>query len=122
MQKLFSPKYSLDSVAIAVSAVAFIQVLYQFIVGKHYIIPTALLCVCIIFGNLGRYGLADRVWAKHILFWLSVILSALLFFGCFYAQTPKVVLGAAFLPVFIALFLLFAFLTFQYQRSNKLVL
>lgn len=122
MKKLLSPKYSLEMTAIAISAVAFVQVLYQFIVGRHYIIPTMILFICVLFGNLGRHGLNDKLWAKHVLFWFGVILSSFLFFGIFFAQTPKQVLGGAFLPVFIALFALYAFLTLQYKRTNKLAL
>lgn len=122
MKKLLSPKHTLEMTAAAISAVAFVQVLYQFIFGRHYIIPTMILFVCILFGNLARHGMRGALWAKHMLFWFGVILSGLLFFGIFFAQTPKVVLGQAFLPTFIALFVLFAFLTFQYKRSNQLTL
>jgi len=122
MKQLFSLRHSLELTAIAISAVAFVQVLYQFVVGKHFVIPTAILFICVLFGNLARYGVRGMLWAKHILFWFGFILSCYLFFAIFFAQRFRVILGDAFLPIFIVLFALFAFLTLQYKRANKLTL
>lgn len=120
MKKLFSLKHSLELVASFISAVAFVQVLYQFIVGKHFVIPTAILFVCVLFGNLARYGMRGASWAKHVLFWFGFIFSCYLFFAIFFAQRFRVMLEGAFLPVFIVLFALFAFLTVGYKQKNNL--
>ncbi len=122
MGKLFSLKYSLEAIATLIAAVAFVQVLYQFVIGKHFIIPTAILFICVLFGNLARYGLRDAAWAKHMLFWFGFIFSSYLFFAIFFAKTFRVWMGAAFEPVFIVLFLVVAFLTFQYKCRNSLAL
>lgn len=122
MSKLFSLKYSMELLAVLVSFAAFLQVLYQFVVGKHFVIPTAILLVCILFGNLARYGLRDALWAKHILFWIGFTLSCYLFFALFHAQTFPRVMGNAFLPVFVPLFLVVAALTVFYKKTNNLKL
>jgi hypothetical protein len=105
-----------------VAFAAFLQVLYQFIVGKHFIIPTAILLVCVLFGNLARYGLRDALWAKHILFWYGFILSCYLFFALFWAAAFRRILGDAFLPVFVPLFVVVAVLTVFYKKTNNLKL
>lgn len=120
MSKLFSLKHSLELLAALIALVALAQVLYQFIVGQHYIIPTMILVPCILFGNLARHGLLGAAWAKHILFWFGCVLSCLLFFALFFAQTPPRILGAAFLPVFIPLFAAMVFLTTSYKKRNNI--
>ena len=122
MKSLFSLRHSLELTAVIIAAVSFVQVLYQFVIGKHFVIPTAILFICVLFGNLARYGMRGAAWAKHLLFWFGFIFSCYLFFAIFFAQRFRVIFGDAFLPIFIALFVLFAFLTLQYKRANKLAL
>lgn len=119
---MFSLKNSMELVATLIAAIALLQVLYQFVIGKHFVIPTAILFICVLFGNLARYGLRGALWAKHMLFWLGFIFSCYLFFAIFFAQRFRVMLEGAFLPVFVVLFVLFAFLTVQYKQKNKLKL
>lgn len=120
MSKLFSLKNSLDTVALLIASVALVQVFYQFIIGKHFIIPTAILFICILFGNLARYGIGGALWAKRMLFWFGFLVSCYLFFALFHAQTFPRVMGSAFLPVFITLFVVFAALTALYKKANNL--
>lgn len=111
---------SLDWVAALIALIAIGAVLYTFVVGRHYIIPTAILVPALLFGNLARCGLQGRRWAKELLFWIGVLFTAHLFFALFFAQTPRALLGAAFEPVCGALFLLSAFTVTQYARRNAL--
>jgi len=120
MKNLFSIKNTWDLIAVLVALLAFAAALYQFTIGRHYIIPTAILVWTVLFGNLASYGLKGERWAKHILFWFGFLVSCMGFMGIFFAQRPKEILGGFFLPVWIAGFLLVAWLTWQYRRSNRL--
>jgi len=95
-------------------------VLHTFIVGKHYVIPTMILFVAVTFGNLARSGYRGQAWAKHVLFWIFFVLTCHLFFALFYAARPRELLGAAFVPVYGVLFVVFGLLVFQYGRQNQL--
>ena len=120
MKKWFSLQYSLDTVA-AIAAVAGIAgVLQTFIIGKHFIIPTMLLAVTILFANLARFGYRDNAFAKNLLFWFGILITCHAFFALFWAKTPREILGGAFLPVYGSVFIIFAFLSWQYARRNKL--
>ena len=112
----------MELVAVLIAAVALVQVFYQFIVGKHFIIPTAILFIRILFGNLARYGMQGALWAKRMLFWFGLLVSCYLFFALFHAQTFPQMMGSAFLPVFIVLFVVFSTLTALYKSSNALSL
>ena len=120
MNKVFSLRYSLDTVAALLAIAGFVGVLQTFIIGKHYIIPTMLLTVTILLGNIARAGYRDNLVAKQILFWLGVLLTCHAFFALFWAHTPREVLGSAFYPVYGILFVLFAYLTWQYSRHNRI--
>ena len=122
MKNVFSLKNSMEIFAIVIAAAAFIQVLYQFAIEEHFVIPTAILFICVLFANLARYGLKGALWAKHILFWLGFIFTWYFFFAIFFAQRFRVWLGDAFEVVFVILFLVVAFLTVQYKRKNELEL
>lgn len=111
---------SLDWAAAVIALVALGAVLYTFIIGRHYIIPTAILVPALLFGNLARHGLAGRRWAKELLFWIGVLFTAHTFFALFFAQTPRALLGAAFEPVCGVVFALSAFTVTQYARRNAL--
>lgn len=111
---------SLDWVAALIALLALGAVLYTFAIGRHYIIPTAILVPALLFGNLARFGLQGRRWAKELLFWIGVLFTAHLFFALFFAQTPRALLGAAFEPLCGALLLLSAFTVTEYARRNAL--
>lgn len=120
VRNLLSLKNSMDSVALLIAAAAFVAVLQSFIIGRHYIIPTAILCLAVLFGNLARYGFQGQRWAKHILFWLGSILTLHFFFALFWSKRYREWLGDAFEPVCGVLVLLLAFLVFQYAKKNEL--
>ncbi|HSG90505.1 MAG TPA: hypothetical protein VLA56_14915 [Pseudomonadales bacterium] len=111
---------SLDWVAALISVVALLAVLQTFAIGRHYIIPTAILVPTVLFGNLARFGLSGRRWAKEILFWIGVIFTAHTFFALFFAKTPRELLGAAFEPVCALVFVASLFAVVQYARRNRL--
>jgi hypothetical protein len=121
MNKAFSLKYSLDTVAAILTIAGFAGVLQTFIIGKHFVIPTMLLAVTILIGNIARAGYRDNTLAKQILFWLGVLLTCHAFFALFWAKTPRDMLGAAFYPVYGTAFIVFAYLSWQYARLNRIL-
>lgn len=122
MNDALSLKSSWDLLALLAAALSFAAAMYQFVVGQHYMIPTAILLWTVLFGNLARWGLKGQRWAKYVLFWFGVLMTAMAFMGLFFAQQPKVLLGNLFLPVWGALFLVVLWLTWQYKRQNRLAL
>ena len=120
MRKWFSLQYSLDTVAVIVSVAGLAGVLQTFIIGKHFVIPTMLLAATIVFANLARFGYRDNPFAKNVLFWFGVLVTCHAFFALFWAKTPRELLGGAFLPVYGGIFVVFALLTWQYAKRNKL--
>ncbi len=122
MTSTFSLKNTWDLAAAVLAVVTFVAAMYQFVIGQHYMIPTMILFWCVLFGNLARYGLRGTRWAKHVLFWFGFLMTCMSFMGIFMAKQPKETLGAAFLPVAIVIFILVAFLTWQYREKNELEL
>ena len=120
LRKAFTLKYGLETLLVVITAAGMAAVLYQFIVGKHYIIPTVLLVFPLLTGNVARNGYRDRPWAKYSAFWIGVLLTCHGFFAIFHAQTPRRLLGDAFEPVAVVVTLLLAWLTWQYRRRNEL--
>lgn len=120
MSKAFSLKYSLETLCVLLTLMGLAAVLHQFLIGKHFVIPTAILILPLITGNIARAGYRDQAWAKHVAFWLGVLLTCHWFFALFYAQTLRNMLGGAFEPVAGLITLLLGWLTFQYRRSNNL--
>ena len=120
MARLFSLKHSLDLLAALIAIVAFLGVLQTFIIGKHFVIPTMILFLAILFGNLARFAIQDRIWAKHLLFWIFFIATCHAFFALFWAKTPREILGDAFIYVYGADFVLLGFLCWQYAKKNAL--
>jgi len=94
--------------------------LQTFVIGQHYIIPSAILAVTVLLGNVARYGLANHAWAKQILFWCGFLFTAHVFMALFFSKRYREILGDAFEPACGAVFLLFAFLTWQYARRNRI--
>lgn len=111
---------SLELVATFASALGLLAVLYTFILGGHYIIPTAILLDVMILVNLAHFGTQGRRWAKYILFWLFALLCAHTFFAIFWAKTLAEALGGVFLPLYLSVCLLSGALAWQYARSNAL--
>ena len=122
MRKAFTLQYSLETVCVLLTLLGIAAVLHQFIIGRHFIIPTALLIMPLVTGNVARHGYADRLWAKHVAFWIGVLLTCHWFFALFWAQTMRRMLGGAFEAVAVAITLVLAYLTFQYRRRNALSL
>ena len=120
MKRLLSLRYTFDHLAALVAAGAVIGVVQTFVIGKHYLIPTAILVLAVLFGNLARYGYRDRAWAKSVLFWIGVILNFHVFFALFWSVKYRAILGEAFEYVFAPLTLVLAYLLWQYARRNEL--
>lgn len=120
MPRILSFKHSLEFVAALVCVAALAGVLQTFIVGKHYVIPTMILSLAVLFGNLARSGYRGQAWAKHVLFWVFFVLTCHLFFALFFAARPREILGPAFVPVYGVLFVVFGLLVSQYGRLNEL--
>ena len=120
MKRLFSLTYTFDHLAALVAAAAVIGVVQTFVIGKHYLIPTAILVLAVLFGNLARYGYRDQAWAKVVLYWIGVILNFHVFFALFWSVKYRAILGEAFEYVFAPLTLVLAILVWQYARRNEL--
>lgn len=120
IRKAFTLRYSLETLCVLLTLMGLAAVLHQFVIGKHFIIPTVILVLPLITGNVARFGYRDRPWAKHVAFWIGVVATAHWFFAIFYSKTLKAMLGAAWEPVAIAITLVLAYLTWQYRRRNEL--
>ena len=122
MKNLLSLKHSLDLLAAIIAIAALLGVLQTFIIGKHFVIPTMVLVLAVFFGNLARSSMRGERWAKHILFWIFFIATCHAFFALFWAVTPREMLGGAFLYVYGAVFVILAFLSWQYAKRNELLM
>lgn len=111
---------SFDLIFAVLAAAGALATLQTFVVGRHYIIPSVILTVTVLLGNLARWGLRQQVWAKQILFWCGFLFTAHLFMALFFSKRYREILGDAFEPVCGIVFLLFAFLTWQYARGNRI--
>jgi hypothetical protein len=120
MRGKVSLSYSFDLIVAGVAAIAVLAVLQTFVIGRHFIIPTVLLAMAVLLGNLAWQGLQDRPWAKHVLFWCGFVFTCHLFFALFWASRYRELLGVAFVPTAGGLTLVFAYLAFQYARRNRL--
>ena len=121
MKNLLTLKHSLDLLAAIIAIAALLGVLQTFIIGKHFVIPTMVLVLAVFFGNLARSSMRGERWAKHILFWIFFIATCHAFFALFWAVTPREMLGGAFLYVYGAVFVILAFLSWQYAKKNELL-
>ncbi|MCI0516295.1 MAG: hypothetical protein L0Y45_00515 [Woeseiaceae bacterium] len=120
MKRLLSFKYTFDHLAALVAAGAAIGVVQTFVFGKHYLIPTMILVLAVLFGNLARYGYRDRAWAKVVLYWIGVILNFHVLFALFWSVKYRSILGDAFEYVFAPLTVSIAVLLWQYAKQNEL--
>lgn len=96
------------------------SVLFNFVIGKHYIIPTVIMVPTLLMANITWFGLKGELWAKYILCNMATLIAAHAFFGLFWAKTPREMLGDGFYPAYGALFLLMAGLAWTYARANGL--
>lgn len=120
MKNKLSLAYSMEFVAVILATLAALAVLQTFVIGRHFIIPTMILTIAILLGNLARYGYQDRHWAKQLLFWFGVILASHAFFALFWAKAYRRFLGASFEAVCAAIVLIMVFLVWHYARRNRL--
>lgn len=121
MNNKLSLQHSFDLIAATIAVGAFLGVLQTFVIGKHFIIPTMMLFFCVLFGNLARYGLQGRVWAKQILFWIFFIFTWHAFFALFWAKKYREIFGDSFEYVFSGIVLVFAFLLFRYAKKTNIL-
>ncbi len=121
MNKRLSLQHSFDLIAAIIAAMSFLGVLQTFIIGKHFIIPTMILFVGVLFGNLAYYGYQGRAWAKQILFWMFFIFTWHAFFALFWAKKYREVFGDSFEYVFGSVVIVFGFLLFKYVAANKIL-
>ena len=120
MKKLFSLENSLEAIAALFSLGAILGVAQTFIIGKHFVIPTMILVIAVLFGNLARYGVQGQRWAKHTLFWIFFLMTCHAFFALFWATTPREILGEMFLPGYGLVFLVLGMLCWLYAKKNEL--
>ena len=122
MRKLFTLENALEALAALIAAGAFLGVLQTFIIGKHFVIPTMIAFLVIIFGNLARFGLKGQSWAKHTLFWLFGLMALHTFFALFWAgeARPGAFFGAAFYPLYGGFCLIVGGLCAVYAKRNAL--
>jgi tellurite resistance protein TehA-like permease len=118
MKRWLSLGNSFDLMFAALAIAGLLATLQTFAIGRHYIIPSAVLAVTVLVGNIARYGFRNHIWAKQILFWCGFLFTAHAFMALFFSQRYREILGDAFEPVCGVVFALFAFLTWQYARRN----
>ena len=123
MKQLLSLGYCLEGLAALISIVAGAGVLHTFVLGKHFVIPTLILSLAVLFGNLARFGLKDQRWAKHMLFWIFLLSVFHALFALVWARDarPGQLLGDAFYPVYGGFALGVGVLCFLYARRNDLL-
>lgn len=121
MHRFFSLKNSLDLLAALVAVVALAAVVQTFVIGKHYVIPTMILFVVIVFGNLARFGMRGARWAKQILFWIFTLTAFHAFFALFWAAKPREIFGAAFPYLYGGYLVLMIGLLVPYARQNRVL-
>jgi hypothetical protein len=120
MNKRLSWTTSLDWLMGFVALFALIAVLQTFIIGKHYIIPSVLLTLSVLFGNLAWYALNGARWAKLLNFWCGALLTSHCFFALFWSVKYRAILGDYFEAVASVVTLLLFFTTFLYAKHNRL--
>lgn len=120
MKGWLSLSNSFDLIFALTAAVGALAVLQTFLIGGHYIIPSAILALTVLLGNIAWYGIAGQRWAKLLLFWCGFLFTAHAFFALFFSKRYREILGDAFEPACVVTVLVFAFLTWQYARKNAL--
>ena len=113
-------RYGLDWLLAIFTVLTSVAVLHTFIIGKHFIIPTILLVIAILFGNLAWYGFQQVKWTQRLNFWCGVILTSHCFFALFWAKKYRELLGGTFEPIAVIITLLLLALTWFYAIKNQL--
>lgn len=116
----FNLSCSIDLLFAALSVLAALAVLHSFVIGRHYIIPSLILVVAVVLGNIAWYGLQGHRWAKILMFWSAVLFTCHAFFALFWSKAYREVLGSAFEWVCGVTVILFVYLLLQYVRQNQL--
>ena len=117
---LFSRQHSLECIAAIITIVGLLGVLQTFLIGKHFLIPTIIFCVVLLFGNFAWWGFVGQRWAKYFLFWSTLLLTSHGFFALFWAKKYREILGEAFEPTFIVLVVVLSYLIYEYAKRNRL--
>lgn len=120
MQKKLNWSNSLDWFIATLALLGVLAVLQTFIIGKHYIIPTVILVITVLLGNLAWYGLSQHQWAKRINFWCGFLLTSHGVFALFWSKKYRELLGEQFEWVCILITLSFLLMTVMYARQNNL--
>lgn len=120
MRDKLSLANAFDLLFAAAALLALLGVLQTFLIGRHFIIPTMILAVAVLLGNIAWWGFQGQRWAKYLLFWSGALATAHFFFALFWAKKYRELLGGAFEPVCVAVVLVLGFLTWQYARRNRL--
>ncbi|QHJ13266.1 hypothetical protein FX988_03527 [Paraglaciecola mesophila] len=120
MKKSLTWANSLDWFLALLALLTGLAVLHTFVLGEHYIIPTILLVVSVILGNLAWYGFAQVNWAKRVNFWCGFLLTSHGVFALFWSKKYREVLGDQFELVCAVITLTFLVLTWMYAKNNKL--
>lgn len=123
MRKLLSLNYSLESLAALFAILGSLAVLQTFIIGKHFVIPTVILLLVFVLANLARFGYQDQRWAKHILFWLFLLMVFHAMFALTWAADfrPGQIFGKAFYPLYGGFALTVGGLCGAYAKRNGLL-
>lgn len=120
MKPRFSLDNSLDIAAATIAAAALLGVLQTFVIGRHYVIPTMILTLAVVLGNVARFALAGRAWAKHVVFWIFFLLACHAFFALFWAAKPREIFGAAFPWLYGGFLIVVVALLIPYAKQNAL--
>lgn len=118
--KKINYRNSLEWITAFITCLLLLAVFHTFVLGRHFIIPTIILTLTILLGNLSAYAFIGKLWAKRTIFWLYFIFASHLFFALFWAKKYREILDQAFIPTFLVTFLLFAFLLIKYKKNNSL--
>ncbi len=120
MKNKFTLGHSLELLSALIAVAAFLGVLQTFIIGKHYVIPTMILFVAVIFANLARFAYHDMAWAKQVLFWIFFMLTCHAFFALFWAAKPREIFGEAFPYLYGGFLLVMIVLLIPYAKRNEI--
>lgn len=120
MNRFFSLRNSLDLIAAVIAVAALVTVIQTFVIGRHYVIPTMILFIVIVFGNLARFGVRGAPWAKQLLFWIFLLSAGHAFFALFWAAKPREIFGAAFPYLYGGYLVLITALLIPYASQNSI--
>ncbi len=122
MTKVFDTRYALETLASIFALLAVLGTLQTFVIGKHFVIPTMVLLLVFFFGNLARFGYRDQRWAKHVLFWVFLLMVFHALFALVWAgeARPGEFFGTAFYPLYGGFALIVGGLCVIYAKRNGL--